>query len=281
MKKKGLMWFLDRCLVLYLPLIIMIIFIMGPFYWCVITTFKLESDIIVRPINYWPPTWTLENIIYSWNTVGFSQYFMNSFIVSISATLCIVILSVLVSYPMTRFKFRGSKVTLLLLLATQFLPHAMLLIPLFIIFKNLGLINTLGSVILAVITFQTPYNTVLMTGFMSGVPVEIEEAAMIDGCNRMQSIIRVVFPILIPGIVAAGSFAFVSAWKEYLFTLMFINSPAKQTISVGLSSMLSEFSVKYGLLAAGCTIAMIPPVLIFAYIQKYLVGGLASGAVKG
>jgi multiple sugar transport system permease protein len=120
-----------------------------------------------------------------------------------------------------------------MLLMTQFLPHAMLLIPLFLIFKTLGLINTLGSVILAVITFQTPYNTVLMTGFMGGVPVEIEEAAMIDGCNRIQSIFRVVFPILVPGIVAAGSFAFVSAWKEYLFTLMFINSlPSRPSLLV-------------------------------------------------
>jgi multiple sugar transport system permease protein len=263
------------------PLAVMLVFILGPFYWCVMTSFKMETDIQARPVSYFPPTPTFSNYIYSWQSIGFDVYFRNSLIVACTSMIFVVLLSVLIAYPMTRFQFKGKGAVLLSMLGTQFLPNAMLLIPLFLIFRNLGMLNSLVSVVIAIVTFQFPYNTVLMTGFMSGVPAEVEEAAMIDGCGRLQSLFHIVLPILVPGMVAAGSFAFVSAWKEYLFTLMFITDSAKLTLSVGLSTMLSEFRVAFGYIAAGCCIAMVPPILLFAYIQRYLVSGLSAGAVKG
>jgi len=268
-------------ILLGIPLIIMFIFIIGPFLWTLSTSLKFEHHITVRPVYLIPPEITFSNYIHAWNTLNFNALFINSFIVSSLSMVFVVIISVLVSYALTRFRFVGRDATLLVMLGTQFLPTSMLIIPLFLIFLQLGLFNTLTSVILAVITFQFPYNTVLMRGFMSGIPVEIEEAAMIDGCSRLQSIAHVVLPILVPGMIAAGSFAFVSAWREFLFTRMFITDVSRHTLSVGLSFMLNEFRVAFGYIAAGCMIAILPPVLVFCYIQRFLVTGLASGAVKG
>ena len=272
---------LDKLLTFQVPLIIFLGFILLPFYWMLNTALKVEKSIITPPIQFFPNPVTFDNFRNAWSNVGFNQFFMNSAIVSVSVMVVAVVLSIMVAYAMTRFEFRGKVLVVVSLLCTQFLPRAMLLIPLFMTFRDMGLINSLGAVILSCLAFQLPFNSVLMMGFMSNVPYEIEEASMIDGCTRFQTIRLVVLPMLLPGIVAASSFAFIDSWKEYLFPLMFLNEKSKQTISVGLSFMIGEFSVEYGVLAAGCLIAVVPPVLLFCYIQKHLVQGMALGAVKG
>jgi len=266
---------------LYVPLSLVLVFILSPFYWVIVTAFKNESDIITRPISYFPPSLTVNNFIVAWNNVGFSKYFVNSVIVAGIVMLADILLSLLIAYAITRFSFKGRKMVFVILLCTQFIPVAMMIIPLFLIFKSMYLIDSLASVIISLVAFKFSFSSILMIGFMSKIPVSMEEAAMIDGCNRIQTLFRIIVPILKPGIIAVGSFAFINAWKEYLLTLMFINTPEKLTISVGLSNMLSEYSITYGLLAAGCIIAMIPPIIIFAYLQKFLVQGISSGAVKG
>jgi multiple sugar transport system permease protein len=266
---------------LFFSILVVLILMMTPFYWVVSTSLKFEKDIISRPVKYLPDPFTFDNYINSWNNIGFNRYFLNSFLVSIITCFVVLAFSILVAYPLTRFHFRGKKIALLLLLCTQFLPHSMLLIPLFIIFRFLGLINTHMSLIMSYITFSLPFNAILMRGFMAGIPVSLEEAAMIDGCGRIKAIYKVILPLLVPGVVACGSFAFIDAWKEFLFAVMFINDPERMTIPVGLSYMLGEFTINYGILAAGAIIAIIPPLIIFAFIQKYLIKGLSAGAVKG
>jgi multiple sugar transport system permease protein len=268
-------------LILYLPLAVALAFVLIPFLWVISTAFKHESDILQRPINYLPYPATFDNFVSAWRNVGFDRFFTNSFSIAIIVALIVVIFSTLVAYPLTRFHFRGKKLTVILLLSTQFLPHSMLLVPLFMIFRNLGLINSHLALIFTYTTFALPFNTILMRGFMSAIPVAMEEAAMIDGCGRLGAIYRVVLPMLLPAVVACASFAFIDAWKEFLFALMFIMDPAKMTIPVGLRTMIGEFSVNYGTLAAGAMIAILPPMLMFSYMQKYLVKGLSSGGVKG
>ena len=264
-----------------LPLFLALFYVLAPFYWVIITSLKLEKNILQRPIKYLPDPATFQNYINAWKGVGFEKYFTNSFLISISVAAVILVFSCLVAYPLTRFTFRGKKLTMLILLCTQFLPHSMLLIPLFMIFRTLGLINTSTSLVIAYVTFGLPFNAILMRGFMSTIPVSLEEAAMIDGCNRLGAIFRVIVPLLLPAVVASGSYAFVSAWKEYLFAVMFINSPRKMTLPVGLSYMLGEYTINYGILAAGAIIAVLPPLLMFTYMQKFLIRGLSSGGVKG
>ncbi|MDR2542192.1 MAG: carbohydrate ABC transporter permease [Treponema sp.] len=267
--------------IFYIPLVITLIFVLAPFFWVVTTAFKPESDIIQRPIKYLPNPATFDNFVSAWRNVGFDRFFTNSFSIAIIVAFIVVIFSTLVAYPLTRFNFRGKKLTVVLLLCTQFLPHSMLLVPLFMIFRNMGLINSHLALVITYTTFALPFNTILMRGFMSAIPVSMEEAAMIDGCGRLGAIYRVVLPMLLPAVVACASFAFIDAWKEFLFALMFIMDPAKMTIPVGLRTMIGEFSVSYGTLAAGAMIAIIPPMLMFSYMQKYLVKGLSSGGVKG
>jgi multiple sugar transport system permease protein len=262
------------------PLFIISLFVFFPLLWTIITAIKREKDIMQRPISYLPNPITIENFITSWNVIGFSTYFKNSLIVSFSVVIIVIIFSTMAGYSITRFKFKGSRIFLLLLLSTQFLPGALLLIPMFEIFNALNLLDNLMALMITYTAFQLPLNIMLMIGFLSKVPIELEEAAMIDGCSQIQAIFKVVLPVIKPGMVAAGSFAFIGAWKEFLFALMLMNSPSNFTLPVGLSYMLGQFSVNYGALAAGALIAVLPAFLIFAYIQKFLVYGLA-GAVKG
>lgn len=264
-----------------LPLTVFISFICFPFYWTLVTSLKVEGDIIKRPVKYLPDPATVENYITAWNDVGFSRYFVNSLTVSAVACLMTVISALLVGYALSRFKFKGKQPFMLVLLCTQFIPSAMLIIPLFITFSKLHLINNHWSLILVYTTFQIPFSSIMMKGFVGKIPYHLEEAAYVDGCSRLQALVKVVLPVLAPGVAACASFSFISCWNEFLFALMFVNNTKKFTIPVGLSFMQGQFDINYGALAAGSMIALAPAILMFIYVQKYLVGGLTAGAVKG
>jgi multiple sugar transport system permease protein len=271
---------MDRILTLYLPLFMMLSFTMFPIYWTINTALKPEGDIVKRPLQYLPANPTVENFVYSWTNIGFATFFKNSLIVGISTVIVVLICSTLSGYALARYQFKGKRSFLLMLLCTQFIPRSMMIIPLFIIFKNLGLISSPLALIITYTAIEIPFTTILMSGFISNVPRELEEAAMIDGCTKLQSLRHVVFPLLLPGIVATGVFTFIYTWNEFLIALMLTNQQSKFTLPVGLSSMLGEFNVNYGALAAGSVIALIPAVILFAYAQKHLVNGM-GGAVKG
>jgi multiple sugar transport system permease protein len=166
-------------------------------------------------------------------------------------------------------------------LCTQFIPGAMMLIPLFDIFRTIGLINTPWSIVIADTVFGLPLSLIMMAGFIRNIPIELEEASWVDGCGRLRGFLTVVLPLLRPGMVAISSFAFIGSWNNFLFALMFLNDQDQFTIPVGLSYMLGEYSVDFGALAAGGVVAVVPVVLVFAYVQKFLVQGLSAGAVKG
>jgi len=264
-----------------LPLALFLFFILFPIYWTIVTSFKPESEITSKVTSYLPRTFTLANYNQAWNNVGFSMFFKNSLYIAAGGVLLIVLVSIMVGYALSRFRFKGKTAFMLVLLCTQFIPSAMLITPMFIIFKNIGLLNNLFALVLVNTTFQIPFNAILMRGFISGIDYTIEEAAQIDGCSRTGAIIKVVFPLLKPGIVATGAFAFIHCWNEFLFSFMFISKQPKFPLSVGLKYMMGEYAINYGQLAAGAVIAVVPVLILFSYIQKYLVGGISAGAVKG
>ncbi len=271
---------LDKTLTFYLPLVMMLVWTLFPVYWTLNTAFKPEGDIIKSPIQYFPKNFTLDNFVNAWNDVGFSVYFKNSFIIGFGTVLFTLILSVLAGYALARYDFKGKKTVMMILLMTQFIPRSMLIIPLFVMFSNVGLISNPISLILIYSAVQIPFSAILMRGFIAGIPRELEEAAAIDGANRLQIITKVISPLLLPGVVATSVNIFVYSWNEFLLALMLTNNQNKFTLPVGLSFMLGEFNINYGALAAGSVIALVPSVILFIFAQKHLVSGM-GGAVKG
>ncbi len=271
---------LDRTLTFYLPMGLMLMWTVFPIYWTVNTAFKPEGDILKTPVAYFPDQFTFDNFVSAWNDVGFETYFGNSIYVGFFTVVVTVILSLLAGYAMARYEFKGKRVFMLAMLMTQFIPRSMLVIPLFIIFSKLGLISNPLSLILIYTAVQVPFNAILMSGFIADIPRELEEAAAMDGATRLQTITKILFPVLLPGIVATSVNIFVYAWNEFLLGLMLTNNQAKFTLPVGLSFMMGEFNINYGALAAGSVIALIPSIILFGFAQKHLVNGM-GGAVKG
>ena len=265
----------------WLPLLLICVYVVFPIYWAINTALKTEPEILGKTVTYLPKELTFGNFIDAWTNVGFDKYFFNSLKVSGISVIFIVIISIMVGYALSRYKFKFKMAFLGLLLAVQFIPAAVLLVPLFNIFNGLGLVGSHIALVLINVTFQTPFCCVLMRGFVEGVPYALEEAAMIDGCSRIKGVFKVVVPMLVPGIVTVAAFALIGCWNEFLFAMMMLNDPAKYTVPIGLKMMQGEYGIHYGSMAAGAIIAMASPVILFAYLQKYLVTGMSSGAVKG
>lgn len=272
---------LKKIFLCYIPIFVCTLLTLFPYYWILCTSLKPESTIMKLPLKYFPNPITGDNYVRITANFGFTHYFLNSLIVAVTTTVIIILVAIMGGYAVSRYKFKGKKGFMMLMLLTQMLPGVVILIPLFGIFNKLGLINNLWSLVITNLAINLPFCLIMISGFFSSIPPTLEEAAQIDGCSRWRAIFTIVVPAIMPGIVSSGAFAFVNAWNEFVFSLNFLNSAAKFTLPIGLSMMKGEFSVNYGGLAAGTVIALIPVLLIFCYIQKYLVKGLASGAVKG
>lgn len=271
---------LGNVFTLYIPLLLFLVITLAPFAWILLTSFKPSTDIMASPLKYWPNPFILDNYKYIFSTMGFGRYFTNSFVVAAGSTIIVVFLSLLGGYAMSRYKFKGKAGVYALLLITQMFPSVVLMMPLFQMYVKLHLINNLWSLILTYAITNLPFCLITMMGFYTAVPPTLEEAAQMDGCSLLGAIFKILVPTLLPGIIATGVFAFVNAWNNFVYALNFITDKDKYTISVALSMLKGEFNVDYASLSAACVVALIPVVLLFCFIQKYLVGGLA-GAVKG
>jgi multiple sugar transport system permease protein len=271
---------LDRGFTFYLPLVCYAIFTLLPFYSMLTLAFHVGGE-TTGTFSYLPIPFTLEHFKVLFDEDSFLPYVRNSILVSLGTVILDVPLAVLAGYALSRYRFRGKNVFMLSLLATQFVPTAMMIIPIYIIFKDLGLLNNLIGLVLINTTFELPLAILLMRTFISSVPIELEEASMVDGCTQARGVIRVVLPMLKPGLVAVGAFSFVGAWNGYLFALFLMSEQDRYTVPVGLSYFLGEFNIDYPALAAGSLVAVIPVIAIFASAQRYITGGLTAGAVKG
>jgi multiple sugar transport system permease protein len=265
-----------RAFLIYVPLVVLLLFTLVPLYWLVLFAFRENGSTALLPIPF-----TFDNFVTVWNGSGFGIFFVNSVMVAGAGLVITTLLSILGGYAIARYRFRGKVALMVVLLCTQFVPGAMMLIPLFQVLNSLHLINNLWGLILVDAVFQLPLSLILMAGFIRNVPIELEEAAWMDGCGRFRAFLAVVLPLLRPAIVAIGSFAFIGAWNNFLFALMFLNDQKLFTIPVGLNYLIGEYGVDFGALAAGGIIAIVPVVVVFAYVQKFLVQGLSAGAVKG
>ncbi|MEU7277899.1 carbohydrate ABC transporter permease [Streptomyces sp. NPDC045431] len=261
---------------IYLPLGLYLLFTLVPFYWMLLFAVRPAGSTSLLP---WPMTF--DHFEKVWTERSFGVFFENSMIVGLVTLVTTTLVALSGGYALARFDFRVKNGFMLALLCSQFIPGALMLVPLFEIFRNLQMINSLGSVIIAETVFQLPLSIILISGFIKNVPVSLEEAAWVDGCSRLRAFLAVVLPLLRPGLIAVGSFAFVHSWNHFLFALMFLSEQDKQTIPVGLNTLIGADSVDLGALAAGGVVAAVPVVIVFAFIQKWLITGFSAGAVKG
>lgn len=275
--KKGF----SRFIFLIVPLAFFLIITLAPFYWIIITSLKTSTEVFAKPITYWPQQLTFENYVKLFKNLHFERYFLNSFIVSISVTFMVGVMSLIGGYAMSRYKFKGKALVYVLLLCTQMFPAVVLMIPLFETMNALRLINDLKSLIIVCACTNLPYCMFMMMGYYNAIPRTLEEAAMVDGCNLIQAVFRILLPAMKPSIVATGSYAFINSWNIYVYATAFITRKEKYTLPLALSIFQGESNTNYGGIAAACVVALIPALVLFGTIQKHLAGGATSGAVKG
>lgn len=265
----------------FLLLTFYLLFVLLPIYWMAITAFKTVPEIInAQELTYFPKSFTLNNFNELFRMYNYGQLLKNSIIVSVSTGIVITLLSILGGYGLARYKFRGKGTMLIFFLVTQMIPGILVIIPLYIILSQAGLINTRFALFIYYLVANLPFCVITMRSFFERIPYSLEEAARVDGCSKMRSLLEIVLPIMFPGIVAVFVFAFIGAWNELIAGTIFISSPENWTIPVGLKSLIGKYEVKWGILMAGGVLALLPTAIMFAFMQKFIVEGLTAGAVK-
>ncbi|MEU4670152.1 carbohydrate ABC transporter permease [Amycolatopsis sp. NPDC023774] len=252
-----------------------------PTYWMFTTSLKTPGEVLSPKYDLFPTAATLANFASALTKPGFVTYLSNSLIVTLGAVLAALVVGVLAAIPLARFRFRGRKGFLLLILVAQLAPLSALFIPMYLLMRDLGLLNTLPSLLLVYFATSLPFTVWMLYGFINGIPYDLEEAAMIDGCSRAGAFRRVTLPLLGPGLVTTSVFSFITAWNEFLFALVFMQDKPKQTLPVWLSSFKTAFSVDWGGIMAASVVYAIPALIFFLIVQRKLVSGLTAGAVKG
>lgn len=268
-----------RVLTLYVPLALFLVFILFPFYWMFVTSIKPEGE-LYGATTYWPRNFTWESYTNLFGRFDFLKPMGNSLFVAIVTTLVTLFVSTLAAYAFTRFEFRGRKPLMVMFLTNNMFPTVLLMIPLYIIMRRISLLYTPWALVLSYTTFTIPFTVWLLNGYLNDVPLDLEEAAQVDGANRLQAFLRVVLPILAPCIVAAGVYVFMQSWNEYTFASLFTNSK-NRTIPVALKSLVGNLGVQWDLITSGGVITIIPVCVMFFFAQRRLVEGLTAGAVKG
>ncbi len=267
----------------YVLLAVILIFLLFPVYWMVVTALKTNMEAYQFPPNLIPKSPTLSSFK-SLLTVNnqFFVYYKNNFVVAGITALITTVVALVSGYALSRFHFRWNGWILAALLSSQMFPVVSRMISLYGLLGKVHLINTLTGLILAVVAAQIPFCVILMSSFYDGVPTEIEEAAVVDGSKRFQTLFQVVVPLVKPGIVAVGIYSFLMTWDDYLHAATLIQTDSLRTLSVGIAlRYLGELSYDWSLVNAISVVGALPMILLFIFFQKYMVKGLVAGAVKG
>ncbi len=265
--------------------ILSVLFMLGfaafPIYWMFVTSTTPSSELFASSPRLLPDWSQLGTYVDVFNTIPVATWLKNSFLVAAGTTVLSILLAVLPAYALSRFRFAGLALLGFALFATQMLPEAMLVVPLYSIFGDLGMLNSITGLILANTAFVVPVITWIIKGAIDGIPLEIEEAARVDGCSRLDIVLGIVIPLIAPTLAAAAVISFFHGWNEYVFAQTLVSSEALRTASVGLASFVGELSTPIHSVMAVGVIYTLPAIVFYLFAQRYVVSGMTAGSVKG
>jgi multiple sugar transport system permease protein len=253
-----------------------------PFYWQIATSLRADVDLYTPVVNLVPRSLTLNhyyNVMFGTNS-QFPIQFRNSMVVALGATVVAVVLGSLAGYALTRLRFLGRAALARVLVYAYLAPGTILFIPLYVMMNNFGLRDSLGGLMLAHLTFSVPFSTWMLMGYFKTLPVELEEAALVDGASRLTALWRIVLPLAAPAVVVCAVFAFTLSWSEFLYALVLVQAKEKMTAPIGLTAYVVGDTFYWGQMMAAATIMSIPPLLLYLFGQRWVVQGWTAGAVK-
>lgn len=261
--------------------VVVAVLMIFPVYWMFNTAFKEPGSIMSQTPQFFPWPISIDNFGRALDSANFWVFLRNSLVVSVATVILSMIIAVGASLATARFSFIGRKVLMVVLVLVQMIPGSAMVIPLYLMLREAGGLDFLPGLVFTYLTFVLPFAIWTLRGFVEGIPIELEEAAMVDGLSRFGAFVRVVLPLLAPGIVATSIFAFISAWDDYLFAYVIMSSQENYTLPVWLVSFQTSDGVDYGAMIAASAIFSIPVLVFFLLVQRRLVAGMTSGAVKG
>ena len=268
-------------LVTGLSVIFYVLLALLPLSWVVLTSMRTMKQIYKQKDLLTPRDLTFQNYIDLFTKRDMARWLLNSTVVAVTVTLLCLVIAVFAAYSLTRLKFRGGETMAKAVLFLYLLPPALLYIPLYVMLSKMDMLNSMRALLLTYPTFVLPFCTWLLMGYFKTIPEELEDAARIDGCSRLKVLYLIVVPLAKPSLVTAAIFSLAEIWREYLYAFVFITSSDLKLIQVGVASLRVGDTMLWGLIMAGAVISTIPPVLLYMFLQKYIVQGLTAGAVKG
>lgn len=267
-------------IVAYTVLAVVLLYTLTPYVWMVVTSLKSDSEAVTIPPTLWPKDLTLDAYwqILVWG--DFFRWFLNSMIISLGTSALSTFVGSFAAYGFSRFKFRGRTGLMAVILSSQMLPGVLLVGPYFKVLTTVGLYNTYLGLILAFTSITLPFSAWMLKGFMDTVPKELDDAAKIDGCTSIQAYFRVILPLITPGMVATVVYAFLLSWGDLLWVLVLTSGEGMTTVTLGLTRLVTQFRIVWPQLMAGSLVGSVPPMVLYLFLQNYLVQGLTAGAVK-
>jgi multiple sugar transport system permease protein len=252
-----------------------------PLYWLVVSSFKTSPEVAASPPTIVPQTWTLENYVTAFVSNDLAVYMLNSVIVAVSTTVLVLGLALFAGYALTGRKLKGGTAIMTTLLMLSVFPAIAVLTPIYLIERQLGLLNSYPGLIIPYVAFNLPFAIWIMRNYLAGIPSTIEEASEIDGASPLRTVFSVILPMSTPGLFTVGVFTFTASWSEFLMALTFNSETSFRTIPVGIALFGTQFTVPYGAIFAASVSATVPIVLLVLIFRRSIVSGLTSGAVKG
>ncbi|MFQ6161009.1 carbohydrate ABC transporter permease [Sinorhizobium meliloti] len=269
-----------RILTTDLPVLLIVLFAMGPFVWMVLTSLTPTEALNATGVSVSPAGWSLDNYVRLLQQTSFLDNMLDSLIIACGTVVLGLAVAVTAAYAFSRFRFAGRKLLMLQFLLINMFPIVLLILPLFVLMRKAGILDTHFGLILANATVAIPFAVWMLTSYVGAIPKSLDEAAMIDGCSRLTALFRVVLPLTIPGIISTGIYIFITAWNEYLYALT-LGGRNVRPVTVAIQTLIGEYQIEWGLLAAGAVVGAMPATILFLLVQRRLIGGLTQGAVKG